>query len=97
MQERCRVRRREGEDDRRYARECRIAADEAREREDDEQRGEDREKKEVRHLRGFADEVVIDEAPCDVAPEGWQALDVARDDRMQDREDVRVEWKRPSG
>jgi hypothetical protein len=39
---------------------------------------------------------VIDESACDVAAEGWEALDLVRDDRVQNGVD-RVEWKRPSG
>jgi hypothetical protein len=83
MKERRRVGGREGEDDRRYAGEGGVAANEAGEREDDEQRRKDGEKKEVRHLRRFADEVVIDEAAGDVAAQGWKALDVPRDDGVQ--------------
>src|SRR5688572_14122615 len=82
------IRRREREDHRRYACECGIAPDEAGECEDDQQRGEDGEKKEVRHLRRFAHEVFVEEAVRDVASQWWQTLDQTRGGWMQGGEDV---------
>ena len=83
MQKRRRIRWSEGEDDRRYAGERRVTTDDAGEREHDEQRGEDGEKEEIRHLRRFADEIVLDESACDIASQRRQALELASDDRVQ--------------